>query len=345
MGSEQFKDYHKLKFSGIYSILAPNGRIYIGKAVNIYNRWRYHRSSASKRQPKLFNSFQKYGVDNHIFKVEKGCPMEELNVWERFYQDKYDVLNREKGLNCVLTPSDELTPECSDETRQKLSESLKRAYTTGKRKSNKGYTPTEETRRRISEAHTGRKRPKEMGEKIALKKAKTYYLVNPLGEKVKIFNLSKYCRDNQLDKSRMEKVLVGKTSHHKGWTLDSGQELKPFNFPSYSFISPTGEIFEKISNICEFARTHNIDRSGIQRVSIGQLESSYGWRLYPLKEKIIPLDCTLIDPTGVIHKVYEVKQFLKEHGLNIIGYCRLRRGAATYYKGWKLYKEEKPEGN
>lgn len=46
--------------------------------------------------------------------------------------------------------------------------------------------------------------------------AKTYKLVNK-GKIVEVFNLRKFCRENQLDYSCMRKVLKGERSHHNGW--------------------------------------------------------------------------------------------------------------------------------
>lgn len=49
-------------------------------------------------------------------------------------------------------------------------------------------------------------------------KAKYYSLVSPLGERVSIYNLAKYCRENGLNKSHMLSVSKGLRLSHKGWT-------------------------------------------------------------------------------------------------------------------------------
>ena len=86
---------------GIYKITNPNNKVYIGQSINIDKRFKQYKRYACKSQPKLYNSFNEYGVDNHIFEIIKKCEIEELNNKERFYQEKYNAI--EKGLNCVYT--------------------------------------------------------------------------------------------------------------------------------------------------------------------------------------------------------------------------------------------------
>ena len=84
---------------GIYKITNPNGKIYIGQAKDIDYRWLDYKRLACKKQIKLYGSLNKYGVENHIFEVIEECLELDLNYRERFWQDEFDVLNREKGLN------------------------------------------------------------------------------------------------------------------------------------------------------------------------------------------------------------------------------------------------------
>lgn len=57
------------KVAGIYKITSPSGRVYIGQAADLYKRFHHYRRGHCKRQPLLFNSFSKYGFDNHKFEV------------------------------------------------------------------------------------------------------------------------------------------------------------------------------------------------------------------------------------------------------------------------------------
>jgi len=47
--------------------------------------------------------------------------------------------------------------------------------------------------------------------------SKNYSLVSPTGVVVEVFNLCKFCRDNNLMQPNMDKVVKGKRNHHKGW--------------------------------------------------------------------------------------------------------------------------------
>lgn len=133
---------------GIYKITSPSGKIYIGQSRCLKDRWVRYRKHHCKSQPKLYNSFMKYGFAKHIFEVIEMCLFEELNIKERYWQDYYDVLG-EKGLNLVLTATDTLPVVVSEATRKKLRENmLGNTYSTG-------VVPSEETRRKIGSAQIG----------------------------------------------------------------------------------------------------------------------------------------------------------------------------------------------
>ena len=48
--------------------------------------------------------------------------------------------------------------------------------------------------------------------------AKHYVFVSPTGEKVEIYNLNEFCRENELQQSHMSQVHAGNRNQHKGWT-------------------------------------------------------------------------------------------------------------------------------
>lgn len=86
---------------GIYRIINPEGKIYIGKSKNILKRWDGYRKIGCKDQRKLHYSFLYEGIKNHIFEIIEECRFEELDFRERYWQDFYDVTGQ-NGLNCVL---------------------------------------------------------------------------------------------------------------------------------------------------------------------------------------------------------------------------------------------------
>lgn len=83
--------------TGIYKITSPNGAIYIGQSVDIKSRWRGYKCALAKGQPKLRNSFLKYGYDNHTFEILEyingsNINMEKLNEREIYFYNLYTGL-------------------------------------------------------------------------------------------------------------------------------------------------------------------------------------------------------------------------------------------------------------
>lgn len=48
--------------------------------------------------------------------------------------------------------------------------------------------------------------------------AKYWTVVSPKGESMRVFNLSAFCRDNNLDSGNMSRAMNNKSKSHKGWT-------------------------------------------------------------------------------------------------------------------------------
>lgn len=108
---------------GIYKITSPSGKIYIGQSVNIFRRFSDYKKLRCKDQPSLYNSFLKYGAENHKFDIIENCLVEELNERERFYQEYYDVIV--SGLNCKMVGYGDKSGFCSNQTKLKISNSNK----------------------------------------------------------------------------------------------------------------------------------------------------------------------------------------------------------------------------
>ena len=50
-------------------------------------------------------------------------------------------------------------------------------------------------------------------------KAKTHKLINPNGDIVEIYNLNKFCKENNLNNGCMNQLSLGKMEKHKGWRM------------------------------------------------------------------------------------------------------------------------------
>ena len=81
-----------MRYSGIYKITNPRGRIYIGQSVHLFKRKKnYITRKGISEQVKIYNSIKKYGWDNHIWEIIELCCVERLNERERYWQDFYNV--------------------------------------------------------------------------------------------------------------------------------------------------------------------------------------------------------------------------------------------------------------
>lgn len=140
----------KSKSSGIYKIINPKGSIYIGSSLDIGKRFVYYLKKYNKLQIKLFNSFNKYGVENHIFEIVELIKNDDKNVlnnllnerelyWGQFYKslDKNNLNLKIGNRNAIV----------SEETKKRMS------------LSGKGIKRTQEFKDNVSKFHKGRTSP------------------------------------------------------------------------------------------------------------------------------------------------------------------------------------------
>lgn len=144
---------------GIYKITNPKGEIYIGQTIGIERRKKEYSKIKSYGQPKLQNSFEKYGWENHMFEVIEECILEQLDekeiYWKQFYINQYGW---EKILFCHLI--DGKGGNKSLETKQKMSNyALNRTKEHNKKISDKmkGYKQTSQHCLNKSKAMKGKK--------------------------------------------------------------------------------------------------------------------------------------------------------------------------------------------
>jgi group I intron endonuclease len=148
---------------GIYKITSPTNKIYIGKSIDINRRFKTYKKTNCKRQIKLYRSFLKYGVENHLFEIIEECTVELLSERERYWQDFYNVLNN--GLNLCLAKSNDKSGCHSEHSKIKISNSLK-----GKKRPlmDMSYKNTKEWKEKMSNSMMGKKHSKETKNKMSL---------------------------------------------------------------------------------------------------------------------------------------------------------------------------------
>lgn len=109
---------------GIYKIVSPTNKIYIGQSINITRRWKSYDSLHCKNQIRLYNSLRKYSPQNHIFEIIEECSLENINGrethWKKYYLEQ-NFQDWDKMLFCELY--DKGGPR-SEITNNKISKSL-----------------------------------------------------------------------------------------------------------------------------------------------------------------------------------------------------------------------------
>ena len=148
----------------IYKIINKvTNKIYIGQTIqDLENRWKGHCKSNSNCLY-LKSSIKKYGIDNFIFKLICICFDEDLDKYEIDYIEKYKSLvpngyNLRKGGN---------GGKHHEETKKKISETLKNKINRVFSKPQLGKPHTEETKKKISESLKGKKKSKETKENMS----------------------------------------------------------------------------------------------------------------------------------------------------------------------------------
>lgn len=148
------------KEAGIYKLTCVNnGKVYIGKAVNIKKRLGEHK--ICKRVGYLQNAIVKHGWDSFrvdiletIKNFNKLLDNDLLLEKESEYIKSYDSCNPEKGYNLCKFSRDKTGIPHSEETKEKMS------------RTKLGKKCSEETKEKLRQANLGKKLSKETREKM-----------------------------------------------------------------------------------------------------------------------------------------------------------------------------------
>jgi group I intron endonuclease len=106
---------------GIYKMINPNGRVYIGQSIDLDKRKsEYQKIYAIKGQPKIYHSLIKYGFENHKFEIIEECSLEQINKREIYWISFYNSVD--EGLNCLHGG---IGGNKNEETKKKISKSMK----------------------------------------------------------------------------------------------------------------------------------------------------------------------------------------------------------------------------
>lgn len=188
---------------GIYKIVSPSGKVYIGQSRNIEKRFKNYQNGGKwiSEQRKLYNSLNKYGSENHQYIIQEECIEDIINEREIYWIKHYDAVKQ--GLNIK---DGGLGGKWTDESKKRLSDALtgkKQSEETieKRRKKIKGLTRSPESRLNISKGKTGV--PVTWGEKIKESKLKNPYIPS---EEVKL--KQRYCNVKPIEQYDLEGNLL-----------------------------------------------------------------------------------------------------------------------------------------
>ncbi len=153
----------------VYMITSPTGRIYVGSTQDIKERWSIYFRLNCKEQPKLYNSFIKHGIENHVFEIIWAGSIYEMYKYENMIGFGFDVLEKE-NLNLRLPKIDDKFKVISEETRRKMSMwQIGRKHTDEHKRNNSigqiGRKLSEENKKNISKGLKGKTLGKVVSEK------------------------------------------------------------------------------------------------------------------------------------------------------------------------------------
>lgn len=220
---------------GIYKILSPTNKVYIGQSVNIPRRWGVYRVlNRPSMGPKIYNSLAKHGYDNHVFEVIEECSIEILNEREKYWKQYYlDQTNNDWTQVLFCEMHDKGGGPRSQEVKDKIS-ALK-----------KGQKHTEESKQKMSQSKMGKPN------------ARKGMIVGPMSEeaKLKMSQSRKGIKRSEETKQKMSQAHIGLVKYTKKLIcLDNNMTFNSIN---------------------EAAQYYNVGAGGLSKQILGKTKNKY----------------------------------------------------------------------
>ena len=246
---------------GIYMIQNKvNGKMYIGQAVDIEDRWGEHRRGLRggyHHNKHLQNSWKREGEENFEFSILLECEESQLNTFEEYYILELMTYNDRVGYNKNYG-GDSGRP--TEATRRKMSDSQK-----GKHRS-------EETKRKISETSKGKQLSEEHKRKLSESLKGKY-----CGEKSPMYGKQL----SEETKRKMSESLKGKycgeKSHMYGKQL-SEETKRKISKPIVQIDPITSKIVRVWESAQEADRQGGFDFKNISNCCNGRCKTHKGYK-------------------------------------------------------------------
>lgn len=195
---------------GVYKITNNiNGKVYIGQSINIKARWKDHTHVLNRKDSHctlLQRAWSKYGEENFSFEILELCTEDMLDKIEIKYIKLYDARNN--GYN--IEPGGNKNKHLSDETRRRISEA------------HLGKTMSDEAKKKMSESRKGAQNPMfgKTHTDITKKKisgnnkGRTGHVISEAQREIcRAVNLGKVVSDET--RRKISKANKGKAAHNK----------------------------------------------------------------------------------------------------------------------------------
>lgn len=164
-----------------------------------------------------------------------------------------------------------------------------------------------------------------------------YWLKGPDGKEYVIEVLSKFCKEFNLTRAEIYKVISGKLLSYKGWTA-----LKPELASNVLINTETGEEYAVLSPI-QFARSYNLQQSHISKLLKGSRYTVGAWEVKgrvfyrkSVRGKEVHSIVKMTEPEKVI-KFNNAEEFARKNGLNASSLRDLLGGKCFSYRGYMVY--------
>jgi len=173
-----------------------------------------------------------------------------------------------------------------------------------------------------------------IGETLA---RKWHGFVDPQGNDVTIYNLEKFCRENNLNGGSLRRLAPGnsKLKSYKGWTHKNSIRKRDYVKTYDGFITPNGMLAGSITNLAAFCREHGLDNTHMVAVVNGRILSHRGWTYKDSRKK---MDCKtykgFINPQGQRVTITNLAGFCRENNLKYVRMHNLISGKRKSHKGW-----------
>ena len=70
----------KKTIRGIYKIISPSGKVYVGQSLCVCSRMSSYKNIQNGSQPTIYRSLKKYGFEEHTFELFEECEPKKLNL-------------------------------------------------------------------------------------------------------------------------------------------------------------------------------------------------------------------------------------------------------------------------